>query len=71
LWRSGASGRIFVDDNYLYDIVLDPDPSHRRYFEQLLREFLEDRDSPLGLDQEAVLLIFSQVETLYLERAQP
>lgn len=68
LWSGNRSGEPITDECYLYDIIVEPSDEHREYFRELVSQFLQDRESPLGLDQEAVLLVFSRVETLYLMR---
>lgn len=44
--------------------VLEPDENDRKHFQKLVTEFLEQRSQPLGLEQDAALLIVSHVEML-------
>lgn len=73
LWVD-EQGAIVTDECYLYDLILEPTTPaeagrYREYFIVLLDEFLERPDSaPLGIGQEAALLVLTHVDKLYRER---
>lgn len=67
LWTDRA-GTIQPDECYLYDIVVEPKHEYREYFASLLEELLKPPEADLGFGQEAVLLLLTPIEVLYLQR---
>jgi hypothetical protein len=68
LWLNETRSLI-PDECYLYDVILDRQAEYLEFFDTLLREFLSQSDeAELGLDQDAALLVLTEVKTLYVER---
>lgn len=69
LWLD-QTANVVGDDCYLYDLIVEPDDRHRELFRHLLTELLGPRETELGLDQQAALLILTRIERLLVERDQ-